>query len=107
MHLSIKEEKERDEQELCLLRQRERKQTILKPNRTRHSRFGGTFVLRNLKSFSGRDIICHHVLKRPEDYDFDEGKQQKKRPHYNANSYKPLKRRSAFPVRYFALFAKY
>lgn len=99
MKLSLKEEKERDEQELCALRQRERKQSVLKPNQTRHSRFGGTFVLRNLKTFSGRDIICHHPLKRAEDYDFDKGKQEKKRPHYNANNSKPLKRRSAFSVR--------
>lgn len=74
-------EKNRDEQELISARRRERAKQIMKPPSGRHSRFGGTFVMQNMKSISDRDIICHKPLDRAVAMDFDDDKNKQKKSH--------------------------
>ncbi|XP_059218459.1 protein timeless homolog [Stomoxys calcitrans] len=92
-------EKQRDEQELLAARRREKQRTSAKPPPGRHSRFGGTYVIRNLKSVSDRDIICHQPLERVTSIDFDREKQQQKRSFRHIREEAQVKRRSAFSVR--------
>lgn len=92
-------EKQRDEQELLVARRREKQRLANKPAAGRHSRFGGTFVIRNLKSVSDRDIICHQPLERVTSIDFDREKQQQKRSHRVIREEAQVTRRSAFSVR--------
>ncbi|XP_046806289.1 protein timeless homolog [Lucilia cuprina] len=92
-------EKQRDEQELLAARRREKQRLASKPAAGRHSRFGGTFVIRNLKSVSDRDIICHQPLERVTSIDFDREKQQQKRSHRHVREEGQITRRSAFSVR--------
>ncbi|XP_065358652.1 protein timeless homolog [Calliphora vicina] len=92
-------EKQRDEQELLAARRREKQRLASKPAAGRHSRFGGTFVIRNLKSVSDRDIICHQPLGRVTSIDLDREKQQQKRPHRHIQEEGQVTRRSAFSVR--------
>ena len=46
----------------------------------RHSRFGGTFVVSNVKSISDRNLIYHNSLKAVHDIEFDRNKTARKRP---------------------------
>ncbi|XP_075147569.1 circadian regulator timeout [Haematobia irritans] len=92
-------EKQRDEQELLAARRREKQRTSTKPPPGRHSRFGGTYVIRNLKSVSDRDIICHQPLERVTAIDFDREKQQQKRSFRHIREEAQVTRRSAFSVR--------
>uniref|UniRef100_A0A1I8N6C1 Timeless N-terminal domain-containing protein n=1 Tax=Musca domestica TaxID=7370 RepID=A0A1I8N6C1_MUSDO len=92
-------EKQRDEQELLAARRREKQRTSTKPPPGRHSRFGGTYVIRNLKSVSDRDIICHQPLERVTSIDFDREKQQQKRSFRHIREEAQVTRRSAFSVR--------
>ena len=41
---------------------------------TRHSRFGGTYVLSNVKSISDRDLIVHKAVNKIDDMSFDNKK---------------------------------
>ncbi|XP_046476559.1 protein timeless homolog [Neodiprion pinetum] len=55
-------EKERGEAELLAGRQRENREKMEKTRKylgSRHSRFGGTFVVRNMKAIGDNDLICH------------------------------------------------
>ncbi|XP_039970840.1 protein timeless homolog [Bactrocera tryoni] len=92
-------EKQRDEQELLAARRRERQRLQSKPPTMRHSRFGGTYVIRNMKSVSDRDIICHQPLERVMSIDFDREKNQQKRSFRHVKEEVELTRRSAFSVR--------
>uniref|UniRef100_A0A0K8V7G8 Protein timeless n=1 Tax=Bactrocera latifrons TaxID=174628 RepID=A0A0K8V7G8_BACLA len=92
-------EKQRDEQELLAARRRERQRLQSKPPTMRHSRFGGTYVIRNMKSVSDRDIICHQPLERVMSIDFDREKNQQKRSFRHVKENVELTRRSAFSVR--------
>jgi timeless len=40
----------------------------------RHSRFGGTYVLKDMKSVSDNDIIYHKPLNKLDSLDFDQDK---------------------------------
>jgi hypothetical protein len=40
----------------------------------RHSRFGGTYVLKDMKSISDSDIIYHKPLNKLDSLDFDQEK---------------------------------
>nr|CAD7447612.1 unnamed protein product [Timema bartmani] len=67
-----------------------------------HSRFGGTFVLKAMKSISDQDLIYHKPLNNIEDLNFDVEKNKQKRPKNRL----PMKserteRRSAYSVRLF------
>jgi len=46
----------------------------------RHSTFGGTFVVANIKSISERNLICHNSLKAINNIEFDRNKTARKRP---------------------------
>ncbi|XP_030370378.1 protein timeless homolog [Scaptodrosophila lebanonensis] len=92
-------EKQRDQQELLAARRRERARRLARPPTGRHSRFGGTYVIRNMKSVSDRDVICHQPLERVTAIDFDREKQRQKRPFREIQEEAQVARRSAFTVR--------
>ncbi|XP_017084436.2 LOW QUALITY PROTEIN: protein timeless homolog [Drosophila eugracilis] len=92
-------EKQRDQQELMAARRRERARRQARPPPGRHSRFGGTYVIRNMKSVSDRDVICHQALERVTSIDFDREKEQQKRSHRHIQEEAQVTRRSAFTVR--------
>ncbi|XP_068631515.1 protein timeless homolog [Battus philenor] len=100
------DEKLRDEQELLTLRCKETKERINKIKQysaTRHSRFGGTYVVQNMKSISDNEMICLKPLNNLSSLDFGGSKKSKlvkpknRRPIESGQ----LERRSAFAVRLF------
>lgn len=94
-------EKHRDEQELVTARKREKSKLVARPPPARHSRFGGTFVMQNLKSVSDNDLICHQPLDRAIAMDFDREKKRVKRSFRFVKETEQQERRSAFSVRLF------
>lgn len=92
-------EKNRDEQELISVRKRERAKVAMKPPPGRHSRFGGTYTVQNMKSISDRDIICHKPLDRAVSMDFDRDKNKQKKSHRIAKEEATFERRSALSIR--------
>ncbi|XP_033610217.1 protein timeless homolog [Cryptotermes secundus] len=99
------EEKERDEVELLAIRQeeiRQRQTKVKKFTGARHSRFGGTYVLRDMKSISDSDIIYHKPLNTLDSLDFDQDKTKQRRPKNRLPMRdEELQRRSAFSIRLF------
>ncbi len=99
------QEKEEDVRQLEELRRREALQREARRRAsatTRHSRFGGTYVVRNVKSISDNDLILHRPCAGPGQISFDRHKRPRK---YNKNRV-PLKeegatRRSTLAVRLF------
>ncbi|KAG1649887.1 Protein timeless [Nymphon striatum] len=93
-------EKEKDEQELLKLREKERvqKYTILEnlvEGKTWHSNFGGTYVAKGIKALSNREMICHKPLSESQSLNFDRTKQSKtrpknRRPVESADVYSPI-----------------
>ncbi|KAL4229318.1 hypothetical protein ACF0H5_012360 [Mactra antiquata] len=75
-------EKQKDERELEMVREQERLQK--KANQlkfsSRHSRFGGTFVVKNFKSISDNDLIYHKSGGDVNKIDLDANKKQKRKP---------------------------
>jgi len=69
---------------------------------SRHSRFGGTFVVKNVKSITDRDMIIQKPLSDLQDLDFDKNKRMMKR---SKNKIAPenldVVRRSTLSVRIF------
>lgn len=96
-------EKNKDEQELIRIRQYEKAKQQIKPQSARHSRFGGTFVMRNMKSVSDQDMILHQALDKAVKMDFDKEKVKKKRSRFviAEGESAEFKRRSAFSIRLF------
>lgn len=92
-------EKYRDEQELVAARKKEKQKHIARLPPGRHSRFGGTYVIRNFKSVSENDIICHQSLERAVSIDFDREKSKQKRSYRFVTEEHTTERRSAFSVR--------
>lgn len=96
-------EKLRDEAELLAIRHREthqRQQKVKMYNGARHSRFGGTFVVKSMKSISDNELIYHKPLNKLDALNFDAGKKKVKTP----KNRRPIQdstteRRSAFSVR--------
>lgn len=93
-------EKYRDEQELVTVRKREHNKFIVKPPPGRHSRFGGTYIMQNVKSISNKDLICHQQLERAMTMDFDHDKDKRKQPHRIVKEEGAIVRRSALSIRY-------
>ncbi|KAG7308218.1 hypothetical protein JYU34_006890, partial [Plutella xylostella] len=98
------DEKLRDEQELLSIRTEENKQRVNKIRQlsgTRHSRFGGTYVVQNMKSISDNDVICLKPLTNIAKVDFSGGKKDKLVKPKNRRPVESgvLERRSAYPVR--------
>lgn len=76
-----KEEKKEDEQELLKLRMKQmeiQKKKFHQIKSSRHSRFGGTFTLANMKSISENNVIYHRPLTSMDNIDFDKEKKPKK-----------------------------
>ncbi|KAK3876876.1 hypothetical protein Pcinc_018372 [Petrolisthes cinctipes] len=102
LHRSDKE-KEKDEKELLEVRRREALQRQQQRNKyygARHSRFGGTYYVQNMKSISDRDLISHQPLTDIKSLNFDRSKKPKKHPKHR----KPMKdaditRRSTLAIR--------
>ncbi|XP_063230357.1 protein timeless homolog isoform X2 [Bacillus rossius redtenbacheri] len=98
-------EKQRDETQLLAVRRRETEDRLAKVKKyagSRHSRFGGTFVLKDVKSISDQDLIYHKPLNKLESLNFDLEKSRQKRPRNRL----PMKddkaeRRSAYSIRLF------
>lgn len=89
-----------DEKELISARKRESAKIAAKTAPGRHSRFGGTYTIRNVKSISNRDIICHQSLNKAVSIDFDSDKTKQKQSFRVAKDHAPVERRSAFSIRY-------
>lgn len=95
-------EKEKDERELQMALEQEKaqKRASLMKFSTRHSRFGGTYVVQNMKSISDRDVIFHKNQKDVSNLTFDINKKPKKK----AKNRQPIKeqeltRRSTLSIR--------
>ncbi|KAF4529908.1 hypothetical protein B566_EDAN018125 [Ephemera danica] len=99
------EERRKDENELTKLRQAENeaRQAKLKQFRgARHSKFGGTYYLKNVKSVSERDLISHKPLHSIAAIDFDLNKTKVKTPkNRRPEGTEIIERRSAYSVRLF------
>ncbi|CAG4919471.1 unnamed protein product [Colias eurytheme] len=100
------DEKLRDEQELLTIRMSETKERVNKVRQyssTRHSRFGGTYVIQNMKSISENELICLKPLNKISNLDFNGSKKSKlvrpknRRPEESG----AMERRSPFAVRLF------
>ncbi|XP_018561954.1 protein timeless homolog [Anoplophora glabripennis] len=98
-------EKVRDEAELLAIRLRENNQKQKKVKMfsgTRHSRFGGTFVVQSMKSISDNDLIYHKPLNKLDALDFDVDKKKPKTPKNRLPIVSSTsERRSAFTIRLF------
>ncbi|MCL4138271.1 UNVERIFIED_CONTAM: hypothetical protein GTU68_039250 [Idotea baltica] len=80
----------------------EKQQKFKKHYTGRHSRFGGTYYVMNMKSISDRDIIAHKHISNIESISFDDSKKSRKISKNRA----PLKdvditRRSTLAIRLF------
>ena len=99
-----KEEKQQDEQELLKLRMREleiQKQKFHQIKSSRHSRFGGTFTLSNVKSISDRNVIYHRPLTSMDNIDFQKEKKPKRVAKNKRVTSEDVKRRSTLAIRLF------
>lgn len=97
-------ERQKDERELEIIREQERakKKAKVMQYSSRHSRFGGAFVVSNMKSISEREVITHRPVKDLKEISFDKNKVPKKKP----KNRKPLTeteytRRSTLSIRLF------
>ncbi|XP_026322138.1 protein timeless homolog [Hyposmocoma kahamanoa] len=100
------QEKLRDDQELLALRASESKQRLDKIRQysaARHSRFGGTYVVQNMKSISENELISFKPLTEFSKLDFSGSKKSKLVRPKNRRPVESgiLERRSAFAVRLF------
>ncbi|XP_072308681.1 protein timeless homolog [Eucyclogobius newberryi] len=98
------EEKQRDSSELEALRQREQaaKRSRTLQRGTRHSRFGGSFVIRGLKSVGDNDVIYHQKINNFKNHTHDSGKAVRRVPKRHRRAHECNdKRRSALNVRLF------
>ncbi|XP_036958172.1 protein timeless homolog [Acanthopagrus latus] len=103
-HARSAEEKQRDSQELEALREKEHaaKRSRTFQRGTRHSRFGGSFVVQGLKSIGDKDVIYHRKVNNFKNYTHDTGKAVRRVPKRNRQAQECKdKRRSALNVRLF------
>ncbi|XP_044073167.1 protein timeless homolog isoform X2 [Siniperca chuatsi] len=103
-HARSAEEKQRDSQELEALRQKEHaeKRSRTLQRGTRHSRFGGSYVVQGLKSIGDKDVIYHRNVHNFKNYTHDTGKAVRRVPKRNRQAQECKdKRRSALNVRLF------
>ncbi|KAM4740614.1 protein timeless homolog [Anableps anableps] len=103
-HARSAEEQQRDAQELEALRQKEHaeKRSRTLQRGTRHSRFGGSFVVQGLKAIGEKDVIYHRNLNNFKNYTHDLGKAIRRVPKRNRQAQDCKdKRRSALNVRLF------
>ncbi|XP_039749472.1 protein timeless homolog [Pararge aegeria] len=100
------DEKLRDDQELLMIRMSENKERLNKVKQysaTRHSRFGGTYVVQNMKSISENELISLKPLNKISNLDFSGSKKTKLVKPKNRRPVESgfLERRSAFAIRLF------
>uniref|UniRef100_A0A669E589 Timeless circadian clock n=1 Tax=Oreochromis niloticus TaxID=8128 RepID=A0A669E589_ORENI len=103
-HARSAEEKKKDSNELEALRQKEHaeKHSRTLQRGTRHSRFGGSFVVQGLKAIGDKDVIYHRNLQNFKDYTHDIGKAVRRVPKRHRKAQESgEKRRSALNVRLF------
>lgn len=74
------------DEELKQLKMKEdiQKQKRLNMKNSRHSRFGGTFVVKGKKSITDKDLIYHKNIKKIKDLSFDDEKTIKRHTGFNA-----------------------
>ena len=97
-------EKDADEEALAkAVRMEEHKlQAKQKAKPARHSRFGGTYVVKNMKSITDRDMIVQKPLNKVADFNFDKTKKGvKKAKNKVAPENLDMVRRSTLSVRLF------
>jgi len=98
-------EKKADEEALAkavMLEEEKKKAKIKKMVTSRHSRFGGTFVVKNVKSITENDMIIQKPLSDMQDLVLDKGKRGVKRAKNKiAPENQDTVRRSTLPVRIF------
>lgn len=98
------QEKQKDSQELEVLRQKEQaeKRSRTLQRGTRHSRFGGSYVVQGLRSIGDNDVIYHRGLHNFKNYTHDSGKAVRRVPKKKLQARdSEAKRRSALNVRLF------
>uniref|UniRef100_A0A672FI31 Timeless circadian clock n=1 Tax=Salarias fasciatus TaxID=181472 RepID=A0A672FI31_SALFA len=103
-HTRSAEEKQRDANELELLRQKEHAEIRSRAFKrgTRHSRFGGSFVVKGLKAIGDQDVIYHRHVHNFKNYSHDIGKSVRRVPKRNRRAQETQdQRRSALNVRLF------
>ena len=97
-------EKERDEQELAAAVENEKTQrraAIMKYS-SRHSNFGSTFVVANMKSISENNLIYHRPVSTSNEIHFDRNKVPRKKPKNRKPIIDPdTVRRSTLSIRLF------
>ena len=100
-----KAEKDADEEALAkaVMREEQKQQARTKAKLvSRHSRFGGTYVVKNMKSITDRDLIVQKPLANVNDVNFDKSKRGvKKAKNRLAPENLDNVRRSTMPVRLF------
>ncbi|KAK0085626.1 hypothetical protein PV325_004747 [Microctonus aethiopoides] len=98
-------EKERDEAKLLSIRRREiteKMEKMRKYTSARHSRFGGTFVVQNMKAIGENQLICHKPFQKIEALEFSHDKVKVKKPKNRVLIEPPNEERmSALSVRLF------
>ncbi|XP_055604879.1 protein timeless homolog [Uranotaenia lowii] len=94
-------EKHRDELELLAARKQEKSKQQVRIPAARHSRFGGTYVMQNMKSISDNDLICHQSLQKALKMEFDTDKKRVKKSFRHVKETGSVERQSAFSVRLF------
>lgn len=95
-------EKYRDEKVLVEARRREKNNTIGKLKPGRHSRFGSTFVVQNVKSLSDNPLICHQSIEKLSELHFDTNKKKQKGLHrLETKDEEVSTRRSVLAIRLF------
>ncbi|XP_037106889.1 protein timeless homolog [Syngnathus acus] len=103
-HARSAEEKQRDISELEGLRQKEQaeKRSRTLQRGSRHSHFGGSFVVKGLKAIGDNDMIYHRNVNKFKNYTHDMGKAVRRVPRRNQQARECMdKRRSALNVRLF------
>lgn len=98
-------EKEKDEAKLLAIKEKEKlekKERIRKYAGSRHSRFGGTYVVQNMKAIGENQLICHKPYQKIEALEFGTEKVKVKKPkNRRAMADTTVERVSAFSVRLF------
>ncbi|XP_039305903.1 protein timeless homolog isoform X2 [Solenopsis invicta] len=98
-------ERENDEATLVALRQKELREKINKVKKyagSRHSRFGGTYVVQNMKATGENQMICHKPYQKIEALEFGHNKKRVKRRKDKMSLQDPKEERtSALSVRLF------
>lgn len=73
-------EKEKDLSELRIARMREQNMKMQKIQSTLASRFRGVYQVKNMKSISDNDYICHKLIKNVDEIKFDINKNARRKP---------------------------